>query len=75
MKLGVRLDQPLYLGSRAGLGMAEGYFTNDLVTLIAPCPSVAADWEKQQQQSHFQPKIYLVPTLSGGSIFAQDEAI
>jgi hypothetical protein len=35
MKLGVRLDQPLYLSLRAGLGKAEGNLTNDLVTLVA----------------------------------------
>jgi hypothetical protein len=42
MKLGVRLDQPLYLGARVGLDQAKGYLANDLVTLIASGPSIAA---------------------------------
>ena len=41
MKLGVRLDQSLYLSSRARLDQAKGYLANDLVTLIAPGPSIA----------------------------------
>ena len=44
-------------------------------TLWPSSPQAQASREKHQQQSHFQPKINLVPTLSGDSIFAQDEAI
>jgi hypothetical protein len=38
-------DQLLDLGACVGLDQAHGYFTDDFVTLIAPGPSVAADWE------------------------------
>jgi hypothetical protein len=70
IELVIAADQFLDLSACAGLDQPHGDFANDLVALIAPGPSVAADWEKHQQQSHRHPKIHLVPMSSGGSIIA-----
>jgi len=37
--------QLLDLGACVGLDQAHGDFADDFVTLIAPSPSIAADWE------------------------------
>jgi hypothetical protein len=70
MKLGVRLDQPLYRSACVRFGQAKGYLANDLVTLIAPGPSIAADWEKKYRQRQEDvacfiaySKIHLLPRL------------
>jgi hypothetical protein len=51
-------DQRLDLSACAGLDQAHGYFTNDFVTLIAPGPSIVADWEKHQQRKQNVPHGY-----------------
>ena len=67
----VGADQFLDLGAGAGLDQANGHFTNDFVTLIAPGPNIAADWKEHQQQRHHQPMIHLAPASLGDNIFAQ----
>jgi hypothetical protein len=53
-------DQFLDLGAGAGLDQADGYFTDDFVTLIAPGPSIAAagDWDNQRQHKQNVPHGY-----------------
>jgi hypothetical protein len=68
----IAADQLLDLRACAGLGQAKSYLANDFVTLITPCPGVAAHREEahqNQRDPRYSPEnhcdVILGPSLGG----------